>query len=110
MDIKGIDGMSVGELQDQVRQGGRFVIFSYCISIVVMTFKRSSDIHFLRAGDSAVLAGLPYTLLSLFLGWWGIPWGFIYTPMALVQNLGGGKDVTAEVMQSLAPSGSSALP
>lgn len=103
MDIKGIDGMSVGELQDQIRQGGKFVIYSYCISILVMTFKRSSDIHFLRSGDSAVLAGLPYTLLSLFLGWWGIPWGFIYTPMALVQNLGGGKDVTVEVMQSLGP-------
>ncbi|MCC6332518.1 MAG: hypothetical protein IT380_00860 [Myxococcales bacterium] len=103
MDIKGIDGMSVGEVQDQIRQGGKFVIYSYCISILVMTFKRSSDIHFLRSGDSAVLAGLPYTLLSLFLGWWGIPWGFIYTPMALVQNLGGGKDVTVEVMQSLGP-------
>ncbi|GMU59244.1 MAG: hypothetical protein AMXMBFR34_10070 [Myxococcaceae bacterium] len=103
MDIKGIDGMSVGELQDQIRQGGKFVIYSYCISILVMTFKRSSDIHFVRSGDSAVLAGLQYTLLSLFLGWWGIPWGFIYTPMALVQNLGGGKDVTVEVMQSLGP-------
>lgn len=102
MDIKGVDGLSVGEVHDLVRQGGRFVVYSYCISILVMTFKRSTAIHFVRPGDSAVAGGLPYTFLSLFLGWWGIPWGFIYTPMALVQNLGGGKDVTAEVMQTLA--------
>lgn len=110
MQIKGVDGMSVGEVQDLVRQGGRFVVYSYCVSILVMTFKRSSDIHFLRPGEGAFLPGLPYTLLSLFLGWWGFPWGFIYTPMALVQNLGGGKDVTVEVMQMFAqPAGGGAF-
>jgi len=107
MDIKGIEGMSVGEVHDQVRQGGRFVIYSYCISVLVMTFRRNSDIHFIRAGDNAVVGGLPYTLLSLVLGWWG----FIYTPAALIQNLGGGKDVTAEVMQMFGPpGGGGALP
>ncbi len=45
--------------------------------------------------------GLPYTLLSLFIGWWGFPWGLVYTPMVLIQNLGGGNDVTAEVMSAL---------
>lgn len=109
MDIKGVDGLSVGEVHDQVRQGARFVIYSYCISVLVMTFKRSSDVHFIRAGESAFVPGLPYTLLSLFLGWWGFPWGFIYTPMALVQNLGGGKDVTAEVMQMFAQPAGGAL-
>lgn len=107
--IKGVEGLSVGEVQDQVRQGAKFVLFGYCMSFLVITLKRSSDVTFVRAGQSPVVVGLPYTLLSLFLGWWGFPWGFIYTPMVLIQNLGGGKDVTAEVMSafgvSAAPQG-----
>lgn len=100
MAIKGVEGLNVGEVQDQVRQGAKFVVFGYCLSFLIITLKRSSDVTFIRAGDSAVVASLPYTLLSLVLGWWGFPWGLIYTPMVLIQNLGGGKDVTAEVMAS----------
>lgn len=110
MAIKGVEGLSVGEVQDQVRQGAKFVVFGYCVSLLVITLKRSSDITFIRAGDSAVVASLPYTFLSLFLGWWGFPWGFIYTPMVLVQNLGGGTDVTHEVMASFGPGASQGLP
>ena len=51
MAIKGVEGMSVGEVQDQVRQGAKFVVFSYCMSFLVITLKRSSDVTFVRAGD-----------------------------------------------------------
>ncbi len=36
-------------------------------------------------------------VLPFFLGWWGFPFGLIYPPMCVVQNLSCGKDVTAEV-------------
>ncbi|WP_256364380.1 hypothetical protein [Nostoc piscinale] len=39
--------------------------------------------------------------MSLFLGWWGIPWGIIYTIQSVVTNLQGGKDVTPQVMSAL---------
>lgn len=97
MQIVGIEGLSTGEVQDELRKGARFVIFTYCISLLVVTFKRGTDIHFIRAGQGAVGKGMPYTLLSLFLGWWGFPFGLIYTPMCIIENLSGGKDVTAEV-------------
>ena len=67
-----------------------------------MTFRRSSDIYFVRAGESAVGKGLGFTLLTLFLGWWGIPWGPIYSIGSISTNLGGGKDVTAAVRAALA--------
>jgi hypothetical protein len=35
------------------------------------------------------------------LGWWGFPWGFIYTPQVIAKNLQGGVDVTANVLASL---------
>ena len=101
MQIQGIQGMTAGQLQRALEQGGRFVFFHYCVSIVVMTFRRSSDVYFVRAGESPVSKGLGFTLVSLLLGWWGIPWGPIYTVGSLYTNLSGGKDVTAEVVASL---------
>ena len=97
--IKGIDGLSLSDINAEIQNGAKFVTFSYCISIVFMTFKRSSDIYFIKTGDSAFKKGLPFTLISLFLGWWGIPWGPIYTLGSFITNLGGGKDITQEVLQ-----------
>ncbi|HEY1087444.1 MAG TPA: hypothetical protein VGE37_07110 [Archangium sp.] len=101
MSIQGIEGLTVGDVQQQVQQGGRFVVFGYAMSFLVVTLRRSSEVVFIKPGESAVMKGLPYTLLSLFIGWWGFPWGLIYTPMVIIQNLSGGKDVTAEVMNAL---------
>lgn len=102
MKIIGVEGMGNLELRTEIQRGGRFVMFQYVISILIMTFKRSSNIYFVKADESAVLKGLPFTLLSLVVGWWGIPWGIIYTIQALITNLGGGKDVTAaEVLTSI---------
>ena len=68
----------------------RVVQFSYCISLVVISFSRYSDPITIRPGESAFSKGLPYTLLTLALGWWGIPFGPIFSIMALYKNLTGG--------------------
>ena len=94
-------GMSPNEIVFEVNRGGRFVVFQYCVSVVIITFKRSSAVKFVKAGESAAVKGLPYTLLSLIVGWWGIPWGFIYTPQVIYRNLKGGADVTANVLNIL---------
>ncbi|WP_342422832.1 hypothetical protein [Paenibacillus sp. FSL E2-0178] len=101
MIIKGIEGMDSGSITSQIQQGGKFVIYTYCFSVILMTFRRSSNIYFIRADENAVAKGLKFTLLSAVVGWWGIPWGPIYTIGALITNLRGGKDVTAEVMASI---------
>ena len=99
--IRGIEGMRAGEVDFEIQRGARFVFFQYCISIVVLTFRRASDIYFLRQGESAVSKGLPFTLLSLVAGWWGIPWGPIYTIQSVYNNSRGGKDVTESVLNSV---------
>ncbi len=101
MEIAGIAGLSPSELREELRRGGRFVVYAWCVSVLVLTFRRSSDVTFVRAEESAVVKGLGWTALTFFAGWWGFPWGLIYTPMALAQNLGGGKDVTPQVVQAL---------
>lgn len=99
--IRGIEGMRPGEVDFEIQRGARFVFFQYCISIVVLTFRRASDIYFLRQGESAVTKGLPFTLVSLVAGWWGIPWGPIYTIQSVYNNSRGGKDVTESVLNSV---------
>ena len=100
--IAGIENMTVGQVAEGVKAGGRFVIFEYCFSILIMTFKRSSGIYYIPPGHGTISHSFPFTLVSLLFGWWGIPWGFIYTPMALATNFKGGKDVTNAVMASIA--------
>ena len=50
---------------------------------------------------NAAVKGLPFTLLPLVAGWWGIPWGPIYTSQSVHNNSCGGKDVTQAVVNSL---------
>ena len=101
MKILGTEGMTVTEINDELSRGARFVLYQYCVSVIIMTFKRSSDIYFVKSHENAVVKGLSWTLLSSLLGWWGIPWGPIYTVGSLATNLKGGKDVTKEVLRSL---------
>jgi len=98
--IVGMEGMSDEEINAALKQGARFVIFHYTISVLVMTFKNASDIHFIRPGEGTFGKSIGFTLLTLLLGWWGIPWGPIHSIGSLVTNLSGGKDVTAEVLAS----------
>ncbi len=101
MEIKNIQGMTNAQIQQELNNGAKFVMYQYCISLLVMTFKRGSNIYFIRAGESTITPGLKYTFLSLILGWWGFPFGLIYTPYVIGSNLTGGKDVTQEVLQSV---------
>jgi len=100
--IQGLDGMSNEQVRFELERGGRFVLFQYCVSVIVVTFKRPSPIYFIRAGESAVGKGIGFTLLTLVAGWWGIPWGPIYSVQSIYRNLSGGKDVTKEIAAALA--------
>ncbi len=97
--IKGIEGLTPEMIAKEVANGGRFRMFDYTISIIVMSFRRSSDVYFIKHDETHWKRSAPYTALSFFLGWWGIPWGLIYTPMSLYTNLSGGRDVTQEIIR-----------
>jgi hypothetical protein len=103
MKIEGIEGMSPEQLRFEIQRGARFIFFYYSVSVVVMSFRRASPVYFIPAGQNPLGKGLPWTLLTLVAGWWGIPWGPIYTVQSLVVNFKGGKDVTAELSARLQP-------
>jgi hypothetical protein len=98
MSIIGLEGLSNDEINQELQSGARFVVFQYCISILVLTFRRSSAVHFIRAGEGTFSKSIGYTILSLVAGWWGIPWGPIFTISSIFTNLSGGKDVTHQVL------------
>jgi hypothetical protein len=92
--------LSAAQMLDEIKAGGRFVQYSYCISILIMSFKRHSNPRFIRAGQSALLAGLPWTAITFLLGWWGIPWGPIWSIQCIARNMQGGHDITAAVVHN----------
>lgn len=102
MKIIGIEGLTTEAINLELQQGAKFVMFQYCFSIIVMTFRRSSkNIYFIRAGESAAGKAVPYSLISFLFGWWGIPWGPIWTMQSLILNFKGGQDVTQEISEAL---------
>jgi hypothetical protein len=94
----GIGNMSLADLEREVLAGGRIVLFQYCISILIMTFKRSSDLVFIKSDDDGFSPAFSNSIISLFAGWWGIPWGPIYTISTVAKNASGGTDVTREFL------------
>lgn len=101
MQIRNIENLRTDELKRELENGARFVVFEYCISIIVMTFRRSSDVYFIRSHEATIKYSWSFTLLTLVLGWWGIPWGPIYSIGSLFTNIYGGKNVTAEILTAI---------
>ena len=101
MQIKNIEGLSVAEIKQLVNQGGKFVIFPYTISIVLATFRRSSSIYFIKPNENTIKYSYGHIGANLLLGWWGLPWGPIYTIGATYKHITGGKNVTGEVLSDL---------
>jgi hypothetical protein len=97
MKIHGIERMSTDQVNFELQRGGRFVVFQYTVSVLILTFRRPSGVYFIRAGESTVSKSVGFTLLTLVAGWWGIPWGPIYSVQSLITNFRGGKDVTKQI-------------
>lgn len=102
MKIKNIDGLSANDLQQEVNEGGRFVYFPYTLSLIFFTFKRTSGVYLVKGSENNAVKSFFYILISALFGWWGIPFGPKYTLESIQTNWRGGKDVTEDVMATVA--------
>lgn len=66
------------------------VRYPYVVSVVFVTFRFESRPRRMRTVDGRYLRGIPYLLVSLLFGWWGVPWGPIQTWRAIWDCLNGG--------------------
>ena len=78
--------LSFTELEAEISAGSRFVMFQYCVSIVALSFRMFSPAILLSPGDSSTKYILKYNMITMLFGWWGIPWGPIYTIESLKLN------------------------
>lgn len=101
MKIKGIEHFTAEQLQAEVQRGGKFVVYQYCISILITSFKRNSHIYFIPAKQTAPKRSLAFIGISLLVGWWSLPWGPILTWRTVAANMRGGIDVTQHVATNL---------
>lgn len=99
--IKSISGMTPGEIAFELNRGGKFVVYRYCFSALVVTVMQNTQVYLVHADKSRIMKGLPWTLLTLCVGWWAFPWGPIRTAQSIWINLQGGTNVTAEIAAAL---------
>lgn len=100
-EIKNIEGLTGDDINNELKNGAKFVVFRYCFSILILTFRHNSGIYFIKSGESTIKYSIGFTLITFLFGWWGIPWGPIYSIGALYTNLTGGKDVTMELLNAM---------
>ena len=96
MSIHGTENMSSDQINFELQRGGRFVKYLYTVSVILLSYKRS-EVYLIKAGESSMSKGLGFALISMVLGWWGIPWRPVYTIQSLVCDLRGGEDITSQV-------------
>ncbi len=75
--------------------GIRHVRYEWCWSCVIATVRVQSRAYPTASRRERWLRGLPYSLLALLLGPWGVPWGPVGTTRAVWLNLTGGVDADA---------------
>ncbi len=68
-------------------KGGRFVVYQYIIPLPLFPpIKKVSKVHYISPSEKPNKYALAYNLLSLFWGWWGLPFGPTYTVSAIQHN------------------------
>ena len=96
------DNFNLDELRNEIQNGGRFIVFPYCISLVfAVTLRRFSPAIFFKNGESIIKFKNKYNLISYIFGWWGIPWGPIHTLSDIKINNSGGLDITEDILLNI---------
>lgn len=85
---------------DQVMDGTRFVTIPYVFSILILSFQRSmGGVHEVRTGEWPGGKMIQATLITCLFGWWGFPFGILFSILSCFYLFLGGRDVTRQVLE-----------
>jgi hypothetical protein len=73
------------------------VRYPYVFSAVLASFAVESKPVRIETPGQRYTKAIPYLLFTLAFGWWGVPWGPIYTARAVWTLLLGGTEVAEQV-------------
>ncbi len=99
--IRGGEHLTPEQVLHLLRTGSRCVRYEFIVSVLVATFRFQSGIYLTDSWQVRYLLGLPFSVLSIAVGVWGLPWGIVLTARAVWVNLCGGVDATAHVAAHL---------
>ncbi|HEX7260217.1 MAG TPA: hypothetical protein VF258_00220 [Luteolibacter sp.] len=87
------------ELAERVGRGERLVSYPFIVSIVILTSQRSmGGVRWVKSGDWPMAPLIRATVVTSLFGWWGIPFGPIFSGLSLFYLWRGGRDATKEVL------------
>lgn len=94
--------ISFDRFNNELANGAKFITYNYCISIFfAVTLKRMSPAYLILPHEPPTKYKRKYNLLTRVFGWWGIPWGIVYSIRFLKSNNSGGLDITNDIMLNL---------
>ena len=76
-------------VRSAIESGARFIEYQYCISFILYSSKKTSRVFVVPPEENRRALGFRYTLISILFGWWGIPFGPIWTIQSLQRYLPG---------------------
>lgn len=89
------------DLEEKIQRGGRFVVFPYAISFLVVTMQQLSPAIYISGDKDLNFFARKYVRKNYQYGLWAIPWGIIKTFDYLKVIREGGLDVTEDIMLNL---------
>ena len=98
--LANIEGITLGQLEQEVAQGAKLVTYAYTISLIAFTVRNVTGVYLVRTGEKDKHWIAPTIVTGLF-GWWSIPKGFINALRSIKLNTSGGLDVTSDVMANV---------
>lgn len=73
----------------------------YVISVVVLTFQRNmgGGLHEIRTGEYPIGKMIPAALVTVLIGFWGFPFGILFSILTCFYLWKGGRDATREILE-----------
>jgi hypothetical protein len=89
------------ELVSLVMEGTRFITIPYAFSIIILSFRRSmGSVHQVDSVNWPISQVILAAVITTLFGWWGIPFGVIWSILSLFYLWSGGRDSTREILTS----------
>lgn len=86
--------------------GGCFITYQWILPRpLVHPVRRLSKVYFIPSGTDKAKYARKYNIISLLIGWWGLPGGPIAVHKSILLNNSGGVDVTDDVYLNLTKNG-----
>jgi len=99
--IENPNNYSYAEIVERAKNGGHFVVYQYTISLLAITLRRLTSVHFIDKEEAKSKYASTANIISAILGWWAIPFGPVRTIQSFALNKKGGVVVTQDILLNL---------